>query len=236
MHSSCITVEPLTNDHPHQRPSLSYDHISCDGLWFLFVYESLTSDHPSYTTTPMWFWGWSYKRGSTVVCLRSDNTYMWTLDKPTAPMSAAILDVACMAILLNLVTNKSAYLNLLLEGLYEGWSPHCLSLHDLVVQHGLYVFGRGEDRDTRVSVGDGVKLHLCPFLVHTVLGLLQWVLLRGERECEKDEGLRSRESEKCWPHLNTLWSKADNTNLWTGVWGLCMSVCLSVCLSVRMHH
>ena len=30
------------------------------------LYESLTSDHPSYTTTPMWFWGWSYKRGSTV--------------------------------------------------------------------------------------------------------------------------------------------------------------------------
>ena len=41
------TVEPLTNDHPHQRPSLSYDHISCDGQWFMFVYESLTSDHPS---------------------------------------------------------------------------------------------------------------------------------------------------------------------------------------------
>ena len=60
------TVEPLTNDHPHQRPSLSYDHISCDGQWYLCVYESLTSDHPSYTTTPMWFWGWSYKRGSTV--------------------------------------------------------------------------------------------------------------------------------------------------------------------------
>ena len=47
------TVEPLTNDHPHQRPSLSYDHISCYGQSFLFVYESLTSDHPSYTTTPM---------------------------------------------------------------------------------------------------------------------------------------------------------------------------------------
>ena len=62
-----VTVEPLTNDHPHQRPSLSYDHISCDGQWFLFVYESLTSDHPSYTTTPMWFWGWSYNRGSTVL-------------------------------------------------------------------------------------------------------------------------------------------------------------------------
>ena len=47
------TVEPLTNDHPHQRPSLSYDHILCDGQSFLFIYESLTSDHPSYTTTPM---------------------------------------------------------------------------------------------------------------------------------------------------------------------------------------
>ena len=55
------------NDHPHQRPSLSYDHISCDGQGILCVYESLTSDHPSYTTTPMWFWGWSYKRGSTVL-------------------------------------------------------------------------------------------------------------------------------------------------------------------------
>ena len=51
--NNTYTVEPLTNDHPHQRPSLSYDHISCDGQWFLFVYESLTSDHPSYTTTPM---------------------------------------------------------------------------------------------------------------------------------------------------------------------------------------
>ena len=65
--SYCNTVEPLTNDHPHQRPSLSYDHISCDGQGILCVYESLTSDHHSYTTTPMWFWGWSYKRGSTVI-------------------------------------------------------------------------------------------------------------------------------------------------------------------------
>ena len=47
------TVEPLTNDHPHQRPSLSYDRISCDEQGILCVYESLTSDHPSYTTTPM---------------------------------------------------------------------------------------------------------------------------------------------------------------------------------------
>ena len=71
------TVEPLSNDHPHPRPSLSYDHISCDGQCFLFVYESLTSDHPSYTTTPMWFWGWSYKRGSTVVILLLIMTYYY---------------------------------------------------------------------------------------------------------------------------------------------------------------
>ena len=31
------TVEPLSNDHPHQRPSLLYDHILCDGHCFLFV-------------------------------------------------------------------------------------------------------------------------------------------------------------------------------------------------------
>ena len=77
------TVEPLTNDHPHQRPSLSYDHISCDGLWFLFVYESLTSDHPSYTTTPMCFWGWSYKRGSTVLSVRFNKCrQLWTTHYP----------------------------------------------------------------------------------------------------------------------------------------------------------
>ena len=38
------TVEPLSNDHPHQRPSLLYDHILCDGQCFLFV-RSLTKDH-----------------------------------------------------------------------------------------------------------------------------------------------------------------------------------------------
>ena len=40
-----VTVEPLSNDHPHQRPSLLYDHISYDGQCFLFV-QSLTDDHP----------------------------------------------------------------------------------------------------------------------------------------------------------------------------------------------
>ena len=44
------TVEPLSNDHPHQRPSLLYDHISCDGQCFLFV-RSLTDDHPSNVTS-----------------------------------------------------------------------------------------------------------------------------------------------------------------------------------------
>ena len=43
------TVEPLSNDHPHQRPSLLYDHILCDGQCFLFV-RSLTDDHPSGAT------------------------------------------------------------------------------------------------------------------------------------------------------------------------------------------
>ena len=35
------TVEPLSNDHPHQRPSLLYDHISCDGQCFLFIRSAL---------------------------------------------------------------------------------------------------------------------------------------------------------------------------------------------------
>ena len=77
----------LTNDHPHQRPSLSYDHISCDGEWFLFVYESLTSDHPSYTTTPMWFWGWSYKRGSTVSPLQWITNQSWLWQKYPHPLT-----------------------------------------------------------------------------------------------------------------------------------------------------
>ena len=72
--SSCYmnTVEPLSNDHPHQRPSLFYDHISCDGQYCRQRKQYMnhsTSDHPSYTTTPMWFWWWSYKRGSTVMII-----------------------------------------------------------------------------------------------------------------------------------------------------------------------
>ena len=49
------TVEPLWNDHPHQRPSLLYDHISCDGQCFLFV-RSLTNDHPSNATNDRVRW------------------------------------------------------------------------------------------------------------------------------------------------------------------------------------
>ena len=49
------TVEPLTNDHPHQRPSLLYDHISCDGQCFLSV-RSLTNDHPSNATNDRVGW------------------------------------------------------------------------------------------------------------------------------------------------------------------------------------
>ena len=49
------TVEPVSNDHPHQRPSLLYDHISCDGQCFLFV-RSLTDDHPSNATSDRVRW------------------------------------------------------------------------------------------------------------------------------------------------------------------------------------
>ena len=49
------TVEPLSNDHPHQRPSLLYDHISCDGQCFLFV-RTLTNDHPSDATSDRVRW------------------------------------------------------------------------------------------------------------------------------------------------------------------------------------
>ena len=53
--SFMYTVYPLSNDHPHQRPSLLYDHISCDGQCFLFV-RSLTSDHPSDATSDRVRW------------------------------------------------------------------------------------------------------------------------------------------------------------------------------------
>ena len=49
------TVKPLSNDHPHQRPSLLYDHILCDGHCFLFV-RSLTNDHPSDATNDWVRW------------------------------------------------------------------------------------------------------------------------------------------------------------------------------------
>ena len=45
------TVEPLSNDHPHQRPSLVYDHISCDivgaaqHIWIPHERPSLLYDH-----------------------------------------------------------------------------------------------------------------------------------------------------------------------------------------------
>ena len=52
---TCSTVELLSNVHPHQRPSLLYDHIQCDGQCFLFV-RSLTDDHPSNATSDRVRW------------------------------------------------------------------------------------------------------------------------------------------------------------------------------------
>ena len=55
LRSGC-TVEPLSNDHPHQRPSLFiYDHILRDGQCFLFV-QPLTDDHPSDATNDRVRW------------------------------------------------------------------------------------------------------------------------------------------------------------------------------------
>ena len=53
------TVEPPSNNHPHQRPSLLYDHILCDGHCFLFV-RSLTNDHPSDATNDRVRWDFLY--------------------------------------------------------------------------------------------------------------------------------------------------------------------------------
>ena len=58
------TVEPLSNDHSHQRPSLLYDHMLCDGQCFLFV-RSLTDDHPSDTTNDRVGWDFSPSRTTT---------------------------------------------------------------------------------------------------------------------------------------------------------------------------
>ena len=49
------TVEPLSNDHPHQQPSFLYDHISCDGQCFLGI-RSLSDDHPSNATSDQVRW------------------------------------------------------------------------------------------------------------------------------------------------------------------------------------
>ena len=49
------TVEPMSNDHPHQWPSLLYDHILCDGQCFRFV-RSLTNNHPSNATNDRIRW------------------------------------------------------------------------------------------------------------------------------------------------------------------------------------
>ena len=62
------TVEPLWNDHPRQRPSLLYDHISCDGQFFLFV-RLLTDDHPSDATNDRVRWIFSLADDDCVQCI-----------------------------------------------------------------------------------------------------------------------------------------------------------------------
>ena len=74
--SISITVEPLTNDHPHQRPSLLYDHISCNGQCFLFV-RSLTNDYPSNATNDRGRWDFlPRERPLRVQCISKNRGYV----------------------------------------------------------------------------------------------------------------------------------------------------------------
>ena len=74
----------------------------CSGVHMLYraseglIVKSLADDHPPYTTTPMWFWGWSYKRGSTVhpfcLTLCKNSFQKWTCCYPfCAPISPSII-------------------------------------------------------------------------------------------------------------------------------------------------
>ena len=73
------TVESLSNDHPHQRPSFLYDHISCDGLCSLFV-RSLTDDHPSNATNNRVRWNFLPRvRPLRVQCISKDRGWRFNI-------------------------------------------------------------------------------------------------------------------------------------------------------------
>ena len=73
------TVDPLSNDHPLQRPSLLYDHILCDGQCFLFV-PSLTDDHPSDATNDRVRWDFlPRERPSRLQCISKNRGWRFNI-------------------------------------------------------------------------------------------------------------------------------------------------------------
>ena len=97
------TVEPLSNDHPHQRPSPLYDHISCDGQRFLFV-RSLTDDHSSNATNDKVRWNFLPRGGPLQVGLVYFQESRVALQHPF-PMvdyyNVALRQLWCISIALN---------------------------------------------------------------------------------------------------------------------------------------
>ena len=77
MCETCNSVEPLLNDHPHQRPSLLYD--LCDGWCFLFV-PSLTDDHPSDVTNDRVRWDFRPReRPPRLQCISKNRSQWWII-------------------------------------------------------------------------------------------------------------------------------------------------------------
>ena len=86
------TVEPLTNDHPHQRPSLLYDHILCDGHTFLFV-RSLTNDHPSDATNDRVRWDFlPRERPPPLQCISKNRGWRFNIRSQSCIITMLCLD------------------------------------------------------------------------------------------------------------------------------------------------
>ena len=87
-----VTVEPLSNDHPHQRPSLLYDHILCDGHCFLFV-RSLTNDHPSDVTNDRVRWDFlPRERPPRLQCSSKDRGWRFNIRSQSCIITMLCLD------------------------------------------------------------------------------------------------------------------------------------------------
>ena len=86
------TVEPLSNDHPHQRPSLLYDHILCDRQWFLFV-RSLTNDHLSNATNDRVRWDFlPRERPPRLQCISKNRGWLFNIRSQSCIITMLCLD------------------------------------------------------------------------------------------------------------------------------------------------